>query len=57
MNDRPAISEPSSPALFDYSPWHCWTQATADDRARQSRFQQTLSSTIDGVGCDCGAVQ
>ncbi|ADI12741.1 Acetyltransferase [Streptomyces bingchenggensis BCW-1] len=30
------------PALFDYSPWLYWSQATADDRARQHDFQQTL---------------
>ncbi|GHB83358.1 hypothetical protein GCM10010306_092530 [Streptomyces umbrinus] len=35
-------SNATAPALFDYSPWHYWTRATADDRARQHHFQQTL---------------
>nr|WP_063731742.1 acyltransferase [Streptomyces sp. RTd22] len=45
----------AAPALFDYSPWHYCTQATADDRARQHRFQQTLceAGAEYSIGEDC----
>ncbi|QWB27339.1 MULTISPECIES: DapH/DapD/GlmU-related protein [Streptomyces] len=48
-------NDPAAPALFDYSPWHYWKQATADDRARQHRFQRTLCEAGDeyGIGEDC----
>ncbi|MCX5335663.1 DapH/DapD/GlmU-related protein [Streptomyces sp. NBC_00140] len=45
----------TAPALFDYSPWLYWTQATDDDRARQCDFQQTLRRTgVEySIGEDC----
>ncbi|NNN30003.1 acyltransferase [Streptomyces sp. S3(2020)] len=45
----------TAPALFDYSPWLYWTQATDDDRARQHDFQQTLgeAGAEYSIGEDC----
>ncbi len=45
MTDR---NTPTTPALFDYSPWLYWSQATCEDREWQERFQQTLRGAGDG---------
>ncbi|WP_425444750.1 acyltransferase, partial [Streptomyces milbemycinicus] len=36
---------PPGPDLFDYSPWHYWTQATDDDRTQQGQHQNSLCQT------------
>ncbi|MYW70131.1 acyltransferase [Streptomyces sp. SID8379] len=50
-----ADTQPAGPDLFDYSPWHYWTQATDDDRTRQNEHQSALckDSPSYRFGEDC----